>query len=206
MSGKKVRTALIACAVNAFVAVMVAVPSAAQSDVPPDPDLDSNCPSPGLKVESQINGDMPLGGPLSLGSLRAIDRDVVLEESMAARLASLGYEIDENAFWQLVYATDFARTKERQSFSIQSQVQGGKEPEAIGRYAFDSSPDGCPPLSSYSMTLELLDQGSRVVWRGHAVRKTTSRSPEADKERLSERLLAALRSDLKETHNVSGRN
>lgn len=162
------------------------------------------CAETGLTVESQVKGDIPLGGPIALGSWREVQRDVVMEEDIAAQLAPLGYVIDDNAFWQLVYETDSQHPTPRRPITLDSQVQGGKQPEAVGRYSFERDDRECPPLSTYTMTFEILDTGSRVVWRGHATNLSNSDSPVADKERMVERLINALRSDLRDVHNMPG--
>ncbi|WP_043949918.1 hypothetical protein [Candidatus Phaeomarinobacter ectocarpi] len=163
------------------------------------------CSGLGLKIESHISGDIPLGGPISLASRRAVDRDVTMEDDIAARLANLGFKIDDNAFWQFVYETDNQHPKRDPNFTIRSEVQGGREPEAVGQYRFDRDGDVCSPLSTYTMDFEVLDEGARVVWRGHATYTTRTQEPVADKERLTERLISAFRSDLKQSHNLSGR-
>lgn len=198
---KNIRTgaATAAFAATLTLSMLTAPAHAQETDI-------SNCPETGLTVTSNISGDIPLGGPLALSSRNQLDRDVVMEESIERRLASLGYKIDDSAFWQLVYETDSTRPPEDRRFSINSQVQGGRQPEALGRYKFDSNPDGCGPLSVYTIAFEILDEGARVVWRGNATNHTNTTSPVADKERLTERLISALRSDLRETHNLSGRN
>jgi hypothetical protein len=163
------------------------------------------CSGLGLEIESHISGDIPLGGPISLASRRAVDRDVTMEDDIAERLASLGFKIDDNAFWQFVYETDNQHPKRDPNFTIRSEVQGGREPEAVGQYRFDRDGDVCSPLSTYTMDFEVLDEGARVVWRGHAKYTTRTQEPVADKERLTERLISAFRSDLKQSHNLSGR-
>ena len=163
------------------------------------------CSGLGLKIESHVSGDIPLGGPIALASRRAVDRDITMEEDITARLANLGFKIDDNAFWQLVYETDNQYAKPDPNFTIRSEVQGGKEPEAIGQYRFDRNGDTCTPLSTYTMNFEILDASARVVWRGHAKNTTRTKDPVADKERMTERLISALRSDLKQSHNLSGR-
>ena len=164
-----------------------------------------DCPETGLSVTSRVSGDIPLGGPISLGTRHELDRDIDMETNITERLAVLGYEVDDNAFWQLTYETDSSRPDDDPRFTIQSQVQGGKEPEAIGRYRLDRTPDGCGPLSTYSVTFEILDPGARVVWRGFATNVTSTKSPVVEKDRMVERLVNALRSDLREVHNLSGR-
>jgi len=163
------------------------------------------CPDFGLKIDSHISGDIPLGGPIALGSRRAVDRDVTMEDDIAARLANLGFKIDDNAFWQLVYETDSQHPKLDPNFTIQSEVQGGREPEAVGQYRFDRDGQTCTPLSIYILNFEILDEGARVVWRGHAKNTTRTSAPVADKERMTERLISALRGDLRQSHNLSGR-
>lgn len=163
------------------------------------------CPDLGLKIESHISGDIPLGGPIALGSRRAVDRDVTMEDDIAARLANLGFKMDDNAFWQLVYETDNQHPKADPNFTIQSEVQGGREPEAVGQYRFDRDGETCTPLSIYILNFEILDEGARVVWRGHAKNTTRTTAPVADKERMTERLISALRGDLRQSHNLSGR-
>lgn len=163
------------------------------------------CPQFGLKVESHISGDIPLGGPIAIGSRRAVDRDINMEEDIAARLANLGFKMDDNAFWQLVYETDNQHPKADPNFTIQSEVQGGREPEATGQYRFDRDGQTCTPLSIYILNFEILDEGARVVWRGHAKNTTRTNAPVADKERMTERLISALRGDLRQSHNLSGR-
>ncbi|MEO0961044.1 MAG: hypothetical protein AAFY01_01345, partial [Pseudomonadota bacterium] len=163
------------------------------------------CSGLGLKIDSHISGDIPLGGPIALASRRAVDRDVNMEDDITARLANLGFKIDDNAFWQFVYETDNQHPKRDPNFTIRSEVQGGREPEAVGQYRFDRDGDVCSPLSTYTMDFEVLDQGARVVWRGHAKYTTRTQEPVADKERLTERLISAFRSDLKQSHNLSGR-
>ncbi|MEP0067771.1 hypothetical protein [Pyruvatibacter sp.] len=163
------------------------------------------CSGLGLEIESHINGDIPLGGPIALASRRAVDRDVNMEDDITARLANLGFKVDDNAFWQFVYETDNQHPKRDPNFTIRSEVQGGREPEAVGQYRFDRDSDVCSPLSTYTMDFEVLDEGARVVWRGHAKYTTRTQEPVADKERLTERLISAFRSDLKQSHNLSGR-
>ena len=163
------------------------------------------CSGLGLKIESHVSGDIPLGGPISLTSRRAVDRDVNMEDDIAARLANLGFKIDDNAFWQFVYETDDEYARPNRNFSIRSEVQGGKEPEAVGQYRFDRDGDTCTPISTYTMNFEIIDASARVVWRGHARNTTRTEGPVADKERLTERLISALRGDLKQAHNLSGR-
>lgn len=163
------------------------------------------CSGLGLRIESHVSGDIPLGGPISLASRRAVDRDITMEEDIAARLGNLGFEIDDNAFWQFVYETDSQYAKPSPNFTIRSEVQGGKEPEAIGQYRFDRNGDTCSPMSTYMMNFEIIDASARIVWRGHAKNTTRTEAPVADKERLTERLISALRGDLKQSHNLSGR-
>lgn len=163
------------------------------------------CSGLGLEIDSHISGDIPLGGPIALGSRRAVDRDVTMEDDITARLANLGFKVDDNAFWQFIYETDNQHPKRDPNFTIRSEVQGGREPEAVGQYRFDRDGDVCSPLSTYTMNFEILDEGARVVWRGHAKYTTRTEEPVADKKRLTERLISALRSDLKQSHNLSGR-
>lgn len=187
-------------------AMAVAGTALAQTNSPSgQPPTVKDCPETGLSVTSRVSGDIPLGGPISLGTRHELDRDIDMEANITERLAVLGYEIDDNAFWQLTYETDSSRPEDDPRFTIQSQVQGGKEPEAIGRYRFDRTPDGCGPLSTYSVTFEILDPGARVVWRGFASNVTGTKSPVVEKDRMVERLVNALRSDLRDVHNLSGR-
>ena len=44
-----------------------------------------------------------------------------------------------------------------------------------------------------------------MVWRGFATNVTSTKSPVVEKDRMVERLVNALRSDLREVHNLSGR-
>lgn len=164
------------------------------------------CVGLGLEIDSHISGDIPLGGPIALVSRRAVDRDVTMEDDITARLESLGFKIDDNAFWQFVYETDNQHPKRDPNFTIRSEVQGGREPEAVGQYRIDRDGGVCSPLSTYTMDFEVLDEGGRVVWRGHAKYTTRTQEPVADKERLTERLISAFRSDLKQSHNLSGRD
>jgi len=216
------RAAALPLACTALVAALSVVPAIAQAQETADTPANTTAQQPldkpgsctslqdetrttGIRVESRVSGDIPLGGPISLASRREIDRDVVMEESIAARLATLGFEIDPNAFWQLVYESDSQGQPKDRRFSIQSSVQSGREPEAIGRYSFDSTPQDCPPLSTYTVNFKILDEGARVVWRGNAVNTTATASPVANKEALTERLINALRSDLRDTHNATER-
>lgn len=189
-----------AAAAGAILLTSAGISVAHAQDAPTDA-----CSGLGLEIESHISGDIPLGGPIALGSRRAVDRDVNMEDDIAARLANLGFKINENAFWQLIYETDNQHPKRDPNFTIRSEVQGGREPEAVGQYRFDRDGDVCSPLSTYTMTFEVLDEGARVVWRGHAKNTTRTEEPVADKERLTERLISAFRSDLKQSHNLSGR-
>lgn len=200
----------VAAAISAAVAIsaiqLSAGPAIAQVASPQDaPAPAAECPKTGLNVTSRVSGDIPLGGPIVLSSRHELDRDVKMEESIASRLATLGFELDDNAFWQLSYETDSSSPVDDPRFTINSEVQGGKEPEAIGRYRFDRTPDGCGPLSTYTIDFEILDDGARVVWRGHAANITATKSPVVEKERMVERLVNALRSDLRDAHNMSGR-
>lgn len=191
---------LTVAAAGAIMLASVGIGTAHAQDVSTDA-----CSGLGLKIESHISGDIPLGGPIAVGSRRAVDRDVNMEEDIAARLVNLGFKIDDNAFWQLIYETDDQHPKRDPNFTIRSEVQGGREPEAVGQYRFDRDGDVCSPLSTYTMDFEVLDEGGRVVWRGHAKYTTRTQEPVADKERLTERLISAFRSDLKQSHNLSGR-
>lgn len=176
-------------------ALALAVPAAAQETGPaPGARLDG-CRQAGLTVTSQTRGDIPQGGPVALASWREIDRDVTLEDHMATQLATLGYTVDDNAFWRLVYETDSQAARTDRNFSIYSEIQGGKEPTAQGRYSFERGGEGCPPTSVYRMTLTVEDTGGREVWRGEATQVTLSTSPAADKDRLSTRLLNQLQAD-----------
>ena len=176
----------------------VAAPGQAQQ-TPPE-----GCREPGLTIESRIKGDIPLGGPIALASWRELQRDVTLEEFIAGRLAPLGYEVDPDAFWRLVYETDDQPAGIDRRFSIYSEVQGGKEPAAQGQYRFDRGSDGCPPTSVYLMNVQIEDDGGRVVWRATATHVTQATEPTADKERLARRLISQLRADLRDTHNQPG--
>ncbi|GAA6155442.1 hypothetical protein [Pyruvatibacter sp.] len=200
---KALITGCLTVAVAASAAILLATQGSNMAHAQDGPS--DACSGLGLEIRSHITGDIPLGGPIALASRRAVDRDVNMEDDIAARLANLGFKIDDSAFWQLVYETDNQHPKRDPNFTIRSEVQGGREPEAVGQYRFDRDGDVCSPLSTYTMDFEVLDEGARVVWRGHAKYTTRTQEPVADKERLTERLISAFRSDLKQSHNLSGR-
>jgi len=187
------------------VAAVLLIHAASGSDAPAQAAGGENCPELGLTIDTHISGDIPLGGPMALGSRDAIDRDVVMEEDIAGRLESLSFRIDDNAFWQFIYATDSQAPRAERDFSIRSEVQSGRQPEAVGSYRIDRDGGICSPLSIYIMNFEIIDDGARVVWRGHARNTTRTEEPVADKERMTERLMNALRSDLRQSHNLTGR-
>ena len=169
-----------------------AEPARAQTAVP------DGCREPGMTVESQVKGDIPAAGPIAIDSSRELDRDVTLEEYIAARLSELGYKVDSNAFWRLVYATDSQGSRQKPAFGVYSEGQSGDSTTAEGFYRLERGGADCPQLSSYSLHFEIEDDGGRIVWRGRASHVTLSASPTVDKREMADRLLHRLTADLRE--------
>jgi len=218
--------ASLMCLVCLLCLVALSLPAAGQtppaaSQTPPRDAI--TCPPTGLKVVSQINGDIPFGGPIALDSLRAVQRDVDMEESMTLQLSALGFTLNDDAFWQLVYTTDDELAMNAPRYSLERQLPAVDEPSKVGtrdlgssinapkrpqqalpffRDPLGSEPTDCPSLSVYSMTFEIVDDGGRVVWRGIATNSTLTTSPVAAKQRMSELLINALGNDLRETHGT----